>query len=239
VNDRASLDRLRQRVETPERLAVDPLGMVPGGLSEPDQELIAFAAAGLAFGNVTAIGRSVRRVVENLDDLSALGHTAHRWVRGPDLVSVLGRVRELQTRFGSLGAAFADGYVPGDMRASMAAFSTHLRTGLEPTRGVVTLTTSPDQGSACKRMNLFMRWMVRSEGVDLGLWREIDPADLIMPLDVHVIRYARRYAVTKRSTVDWKMAVEVTAWFRRLCPADPLRWDFAISHYGMMESWNE
>ncbi|MFT5433684.1 MAG: hypothetical protein ACI9OJ_004392, partial [Myxococcota bacterium] len=112
---RTELEALRQEVETPERLATDPLGYVPRDAPIVDQELLAFAAAGLAFGNVHAIGKSVQRVVDNISDLSGLGFFGHRWVRGPDLVAVLGRVRQLQSEFGSLGSAFEAGYVPGDM----------------------------------------------------------------------------------------------------------------------------
>ena len=233
------LEARRQLVETPERLAVDPLGYVPRDASVHDQELIAFVAAGLAFGNVHAIGRSVGRVVQNLHQLEKLGFEGHRWVRGPDLVNVLGRIRQLQTQDGSLGATFEKGYVPGDMRASLSAFARRLREGLPQTRGVVTLTTSPDKGSACKRMNLFMRWMVRSGDIDLGLWRGVSAADLIMPLDVHVVRYARRFGLTGRTTQNWKMAEEITDHFRVLCPTDPVRFDFTISHYGMLHSWED
>ncbi|MFT5434447.1 MAG: hypothetical protein ACI9OJ_005160, partial [Myxococcota bacterium] len=118
------------------------------------------------------------------------------------------------------------------------AFSGRLRDGLPTTRGVVTLTTSPAQGSACKRMNLFLRWVVRSEGMDLGLWPGVSPADLMMPLDVHVLKFAKRYGLSQRATQDWKLAEEITAWFRKLCPSDPLRYDFTVSHYGMMHSWD-
>ena len=235
---RNELESLRARLEGAERLAIDPLGFVDRTLAPLRQEVVAFLAAGLAFGNVTAIGRSVRRVVAHLDDLETIGTVAHRWVRGADLQAVVGRLLDLQQEYGSLGALFEVGYVPGDMRRSMTNFSDRLRDGLPATRGVVTLTTRAADGSACKRLNLFMRWVVRSEGVDLGLWRGVSPADLMMPLDVHVIRYARRFGLTRRTTADWKMVEEVTAHFRGLCPEDPLRYDFAISHYGMAEGWD-
>ena len=232
------LEALRAQIEQVERLTVDPLGFVDREMSEHRQELAAFVAAGLAFGNVKAIGQSVARVLAHLDDLDGLGFAGHRWVRGADLQAVLGRIMALQAQHGSLGRLFEAGYEPGDIRGAMVRFSEALRAGLPETRGVVTLTTSPTGGSACKRMNLFLRWMVRTDGVDLGLWRGVRPADLMMPLDVHVVAYARRFGLTKRKAQDWKMAEEITAFFRRLCPEDPLRYDFAISHYGMMNSWS-
>ncbi len=216
------------------RLAVDPLGFVPRDAPDGTKEIAAFMAAGLALGHVKAIGRSVARVVAHLDRPEALGHHAHRWIRGPDIAAVTGRLLALQDRFGSLGAAFEDGYVPGDMKASLTTFSRRVRDGLDATRGVKSLTACPADGSACKRLNLFLRWMVRDAGVDLGLWTGVSKADLIMPLDVHVIRFARTRGITQRATVGWAMAEEVTAWFRQRSPEDPLRWDFPISHLGMM-----
>jgi len=218
---RAELERIRAVVETAERLGVDPLGFVPRDASLHRKEIASFMAAGLA----------------HLDEPHALGYQAHRWIRGPDIAAMVGRIQVLQQEFGSLGAAFADSYRPGDMKASMSVFARRLREGLPQTRGVVSLSACPEDGSACKRMNLFMRWAVRPGPTDLGLWPQVRPADLVMPLDVHVIRFARLYGLTTRATVNWKMAEEVTAWFRALCPEDPLRWDFAISHWGMMRGW--
>ena len=235
--DRPQLDAIASAVEGPERLAADPLGLVPRDAPPAAQELVAFLAAGLAFGNVVAIKKSVQRVVAHLGRLDQLGREGHRWVRGDDLRVLVGRLTDLQGRHGSLGAAFMDGYVPGDMRRSLSTFAARLRDGLAPTRGIVSLTSSPDGGSACKRLNLFMRWMVRQGGPDLGLWRDVAPRDLVVPLDVHVTRFARRYGLTRRRTVDWRMAEEVTEGLRRLVPEDPLRYDFAISHHGMTVGW--
>ena len=202
------------------------------------QELVAFLAAGLAFGNVRAIKRSVDRAAANLDNPAGLAEIGHRWVRGPDLVAVVGRLRELQSRFGSLEAHFLTTYEPGDMRGSMTRWTADLRGTLEPTRGVVTLTTDASAGSACKRLNLLMRWLVRTGSTDLGLWPSVRAADLMIPLDVHLIAYARTRGLTVRRGVNWVMAEEVTQHFRGLCPEDPLRWDFTISHAGMMAGWD-
>ena len=234
---RYELDSLRTIVETEERLLADPLSFVPRDAETHKKELVAYIAAGLAVGNVVAIRRSVERVVAHLDNPEALGWPAHRWIRGPDLAAVIGRLQELQSKHGSLGAAFVQGYEPGDLASSLTRFSDAIRRDLPSTRGVRSLTARPSDGSACKRLNLFMRWMVRNEGFDLGLWTEVSPRDLRIPVDAHILKFVRRYRISKRATVDWRLSEEVTRWFARRCPDDPLRWDFTVSHYGMMHGW--
>ena len=234
---KAELERLRDLSEAGERLAADPLGRVPDG-PLPARERAAFFAAGLAFGNVAAIRRVVGQVLAHLDDPEALRRLAgHRWVRGPDLAAVATRVRALQAEHGSLGAAFGAGYEPGKLRQALAAFSDRLRRGLPATRGVHFMTSTPATGGACKRMNLLLRWMVRRDEPDLGIWQGVRCEDLIVPLDVHVVRFAHRYNLTTRKTVSWRMAEEVTRALARFSPGDPLRYDFAISHYGMVYGW--
>jgi uncharacterized protein (TIGR02757 family) len=234
---RFELEELRAIVETKERLQADPLAFVPMNASEHRKELIAYIAAGLAVGNVVSIRRSVERVITHLDAPETLAWPAHRWIRGPDLAAVIRRLRELQSRHGSLGAAFGTTYEQGDLAGSLTRFSDAIRNGLPSTRGVRSLTSRPADGSACKRLNLFMRWMVRTDGFDLGLWTEVSPKDLRIPLDAHVLKFVRRYRLSDRVTVDWKLSEEVTRWFARRCPDDPLRWDFTISHYGMTHGW--
>lgn len=233
----AELERLRALSETAARHEADPVALVPADASTPRRELAAFLAAGLAFGNVAAITRSVRQVLGSLDDPNALERAGHRWVRGADIRATVAVIEALQRTHGSLGQVFAQGYVPGDMRSSLMAFCDRLRVGLPDSRGARFLAVSPGSGSACKRMNLFLRWMVRDEGFDLGLWPHVSATDLIMPLDVHVVRFATRYGLTRRRSTDWRMAEEVTAGLRRFAPEDPLRYDFAISHYGMTHGW--
>jgi uncharacterized protein (TIGR02757 family) len=235
---KSDLERIRNAIEGPERLAVDPLGSVPREASMHTQEVAAFMCAGLAFGTVKAIGHSVARVVQHLDSATQLAQINHRWVRGADIRDVVAQLRRLQAQYGSLEEAFLCAYEAGNMRTSLIHFSALLRDGLTKTRGCTYLTSSPSAGSACKRLNLFLRWMVRSDGVDLGLWTRVSPQDLIMPIDVHVQKFAQKAGISTRKSVNWKMAEEVTAAFRRICPEDPLRYDFAISHYGMVHGWD-
>jgi uncharacterized protein (TIGR02757 family) len=96
--------------------------------------------------------------------------------------------------------------------------------------------SDPASGSACKRLNLFLRWMVRpDDGLDLGLWAPVRPDQLVIPLDTHEARISRYLGLSDRRTVDWKMAVEVTEGLRRLDPSDPVRYDFALSRLGILD----
>ena len=214
-------------------LELDPVRF-PRRYADPrDREVAALIAASLAFGNVKAIGASVQALLRALGDRPAEAAVAvarrkkripaalyHRWFKQPELTGLVGGAGRAIERFGSLEAAFMAGHPPGaaDIGPALEAFAAVLDTSTFP---------SPAGGSACKRPCLFLRWMVRpDDGVDLGLWRGVAPAQLVVPVDVHVARVARRYRLTERKTIDWKMAREVTAALRRFDAADPLRYDF-------------
>jgi uncharacterized protein (TIGR02757 family) len=94
----------------------------------------------------------------------------------------------------------------------------------------------PSKGSGCKRLNLFMRWMVRRDALDLGVWRRVSPSRLIVPLDTHVIRVSRCLRLTRYASPGWRMASDITASLRRLDPDDPVKYDYALCHLGMMNA---
>ena len=100
--------------------------------------------------------------------------------------------------------------------------------------------SSPVSGSTCKRLNMFLRWMVRKDkqGVDFGIWKKISPADLIMPIDVHVARVSRGLGIVKRTQTDWQTAIELTNYCRTLDPKDPVKYDFALFSLGVIEKYN-
>ena len=98
---------------------------------------------------------------------------------------------------------------------------------------------SPEDGSACKRLNLYLRWMVRREGVDLGVWKSVDASRLVIPLDAHVLAIARRTRLTRYRSPGWRMAVDITRSLRRLDPADPVKYDFALHRMGLWKRESE
>ena len=102
--------------------------------------------------------------------------------------------------------------------------------------GVCYFFPRPSAGSACKRLNLYLRWMVRDDEVDLGVWRTVRPGQLIVPLDTHVIRLAQCLRLTRYASPGWKMAADITRHLRELDPVDPVKFDFSICHVGMMNA---
>jgi uncharacterized protein (TIGR02757 family) len=148
---------------------------------------------------------------------------------------------------GSIEKFFLAGDDPStpDVGAALDAFSaralqTNLRAaygGRMPTRaGVCYFFPRPAAGSACKRLNLFLRWMVRKDEIDLGVWTKVPSSRLIVPLDTHVIRLGRCLRLTRYVGPGWKMAAEITASLRAIDPADPVRYDFSLCHVGMMNA---
>ena len=98
---------------------------------------------------------------------------------------------------------------------------------------------SPEQGSACKRLNLYLRWMVRRDGVDLGVWSSVRPSALVIPIDVHIFTIARRTRLTRYRTPGWAMARDITARLRRFDPGDPVKYDFAFHRMGLFKKDDE
>jgi uncharacterized protein (TIGR02757 family) len=170
----------------------------------------------------------------------------HRWTRGEDIAALLWMLRQMLERSGSIEGFFLEGDAADDADVSGALDSFSRRAlALDIKRayrrlprrpGVCYFFPRPSAGSACKRLNLFLRWMVRSDAVDLGVWTKVSQARLIVPLDTHVIRLGRCLRLTRYTSPGWRMAADITASLRALDPADPVRFDFSICHVGMMNA---
>jgi uncharacterized protein (TIGR02757 family) len=185
------------------------------------------------------------RAFEPAGDGVAVRPLVHRWTRGDDFVALIWILRVILERHGSIERAFAARLAPGDrdVGAAIEAFCTEARAvDLAPAYGrrvparpgVCYFFARPSTGSACKRINLFLRWMTRHDAVDPGGWTAIRPGQLVVPLDTHTIRVGRCLKLTKRASPGWKMAVEITEALRALDPDDPVRYDFALCHLSMM-----
>jgi uncharacterized protein (TIGR02757 family) len=252
-----ALDRLYESFNVPES-ATDPIQIVRRYERLADRELVAFVASALAFGRVASVMASVEAVCQVLGPAPAaflnqfdpdrdgrpLRGLVHRWTRGDDFVALLWILKTLIAEFGSLERAFLAGHdaTAADVGQAIEALSARARAidlrpayGRRPrTPGVYYFWSRPSTGSACKRINLFLRWMVRRDAIDPGGWTTIRPGQLIVPLDTHTIRTGRCLRFTRRATPGWKMAVDITEALRALDPDDPVRYDFALCHLGMM-----
>ncbi len=245
---RERLDALLENHDAPRTLGRDPVEFVHRYTSIEDREIVGLLAAGLAFGNAVAARQSIGRALDLLGDAPATtareerpgmlerrfaGFT-HRIYRGRHVATMLSRAGRLQKKHGTLGAAFASYHLEsnGDFRESLAVFADELR-GRSPDRSMRHLVSDPRAGSACKRLVLYARWMVRpADGVDLGLW-PIPASDLVIPVDTHIHRISRNLRLTKRRTASWATAEEITDNLRKLDPNDPVKYDFALCHLGV------
>jgi uncharacterized protein (TIGR02757 family) len=241
-----------------EESATDPVHLVRPYADPADREIAGFCAGALAFGRVASVinsittllkimGPSPARYVRRFDpsaphaDLRAM---VHRWTRGVDLVALLWILHQMLDQRGSIEAFFAEGFSADhdDIGPALDSFSMRALTldvrkayGRVPKRaGVCYFFPRPSAGSACKRLNLFLRWMVRHDEIDLGVWTRIPPSKLVVPLDTHIIRLGRCLRLTRYSSPGWKMAADITASLRALDPSDPVRFDFSLCHVGMM-----
>jgi uncharacterized protein (TIGR02757 family) len=255
-------DRLEEQYRSFDHVesATDPVHRVRRFTSAADREVVAFCAAGLAFGRVASVlqsidgllavmGPSPAEYVRRFDparDREALTPLVHRWIRGSDLAALVLILQRMLRESGSIEGFFVEGDEASapDISPALDSFSRRaLQTNLAPAYGrmparpgVCYFFPRPSAGSACKRLNLFLRWMVRKDAIDMGVWTAVSPARLIVPLDTHVIRLGRCLRLTTYVSPGWKMAAEITASLRALDPLDPIRYDFSLCHIGMMKA---
>ena len=262
---KATLDELYATFNAPDS-ALDPIQIVRRFAASDDREVVGFVAASLAFGRVGSVLQSIERVLavmgpkpaafvrvfEPRRDAAPFKGLVHRWIRDVDIVALIWLMKQMFDRAGSIEGFFVDGGEPSgdsnrdapDMHDMLDRFSTSamaldLRDAYRrvPRRpGVCYFLPRPSAGSACKRLNLFLRWMVRHDALDLGVWSRVSPSQLIIPLDTHVIRVGRCLRLTRYTSPGWAMAREITATLRELDPRDPVKYDFSLCHLGMMNA---
>jgi len=256
-----ALEDLRRRYDR-RFLDSDPVGIVRRFDDPEDREIVGLIAAGLAYGRVASIRGSLEsllgrlgprpsRFVASYDparDAALFDGFVHRFTRGRDIALLLHLVRQVKERAGSLESFFVEGDVDPvapTLGPALDSFGSRLfaldarpfvRDGVVPHRdGARWLLPLPAGGSACKRSCLFLRWMVRpDDGVDCGVWTRVSPSRLVLPLDTHLLRVVRALSWTRRKSAGWPMALEATARLRALDPADPIRFDFALSRLGIL-----
>jgi uncharacterized protein (TIGR02757 family) len=259
ANLKPTLDRLYAEFNYPDS-ATDPIQIVRRFTAPEDREVVGFCAAALAFGRVASVLQSIERLLAIMGDRPAayvrrfdprdeaprFAGFVHRWTRGVDLVALLWILRQMFDRAGSIEGYFLAGYDaaaedvgPALDSLSSRALSLDIRAAygrLPRTPGVCYFFPRPSAGSGCKRLNLFLRWMVRHDALDLGVWTRVASSSLVVPLDTHVIRVGRCLRLTRYTSPGWPMAREITASLRRLDPVDPVKYDFALCHLGMMNA---
>ncbi len=246
------LDDCVFRFEKPDFIANDPIGIPHRFTQLQDIEIIGFWTAMLAWGQRKTIINSANRLVELMDgapfdfilnhqeqDRAKFESFKHRTFQALDTLYFLEFFQQFYKKNNSLETAFARHLKPDNQTVEPALIGFHndffaLDNAPQRTRKHI---ATPDRNSSCKRLNMFLRWMVRSDekGVDFGLWKNIQTAQLLMPLDVHVERFARKFGLIQRDKTDWKTVVELTENLRKFDANDPVKYDFALFGLGVME----
>ncbi len=250
-----ALDHVIETCDVQTRLKVDPVGVVRRFDDPLDREIVGLAATGLAFGNVKTIRAKLEELLDRVgpsphrqaEDAKKLGRSLatfrHRVFVGDDLARLLIGARAVQKKYGTLGARFVAHFegTNGDLRETLARFTGDvrdagdLRVRSDGRRGPAHLLPDPRAGSGCKRLLLYLRWMVRpADGIDLGQW-DIPARALLIPVDTHIHKLARNLALTDRVDLSWKTAEEITAGLRRFDREDPAKYDFSLCHLGMLQ----
>lgn len=252
---RARLDQLVATFDLA-TISPDPLELPRRYASDDDQEVAGLIAAAFAYGRASHIVTNIGAVLEAMGPSPAAYVRAldagearirfrafrHRFHKTDDLVGLLERISGVLRAHGSLGALFRSVYRDDerDISGSLSRFVREiLQSGPQMTgpdlKRLEYLLSSPSDGSACKRMNLYLRWMVRRTSPDLGLWTFVDPARLLIPVDTHVHRISTFLGLNHRKSADWQAARGITDQLSRFDSQDPVRYDFALCRLGILD----
>jgi len=251
------LERLYARYNRRDAIKPDPMQFLYRYSNRADMEIAAFLAAELAYGRVQQIERSLTNLLGRMGDSpfefvrdfgeqkrAKLKDFKHRFTSGDDISDLLSLLKKVLNQHGSIEKFFLQGYnfndkniIPALSKFCDSLLDIYIRThNGSVRREVAYLLSRPAAGSACKRLNLFLRWMVRNDGVDAGLWNSIDKTKLIVPVDVHMARLCRLLGFHDRKTISLKAAVKITESFAEIEPTDPVKYDFALSRIGILDN---
>jgi uncharacterized protein (TIGR02757 family) len=244
--DKSYFETAYRKYNRPEFIHPDPLEFIYRYDRLEDRELAGFAAAALAYGKVNQILKSVEKVLSPMGPSpqrwllktpakgisAAFSAFKHRFTTGAELAVFLMNIKRTVEAYGSLKACFLRRYEPADETLAGAIYA--FVDDFNSLACAPTLTPCPRKKSSFKRLNLFLRWMIRRDAVDPGVWSGISPSKLIVPLDTHMFAIARSIGFTKRNDTSMKTALEITAAFRRVNPADPVKYDFSLTRTGIL-----
>lgn len=246
------LEQLYQRLNRRKYVHPDPLEFLYRYDTPADRELVALITSSLAFGKVEQILKASETVLSELGPhptatlkkmtkqqlTRKFRGFKYRFVTGQNVVGLLAGARRIIRKHGSLEKCFCTGISPGDETVLPAAKQFLAAMDNASGGGCGYLLPKPDGSSACKRLMLMLRWLVRKDRVDPGGWTGISPAMLIIPLDTHMQKIGQILNLTKRKSADMTTALDITNAFRKIVPTDPVRYDFALTRLGIRDDMN-
>ncbi len=227
----------------------DPLEFLYRYERSADIEMVGLISSSLAYGRVAQILKSVDSVLGKLGDspldfvcnssrsriVRSFKGFKHRFTTGKQLASMLWGAGRLVCKFGSLEKCFMEGMKERDenLVPAITNFVGNLEEQAETPMDF--LLPSPEKKSACKRFNLYLRWMVRRDDVDPGPWNNVSRSKLLVPLDTHMYSIARALGLTRRKSADLQTAIEITESLAKVDPEDPVRFDFSLTRFGIRD----
>jgi len=251
------LETLYTRYNHQNLIKPDPLQFVYNFSDKKDMEIAGLLSASLAYGRVEQIQKSLTKLFSiigdspyefalnfNLNRRRKFSEFKHRFNTGEDIADLFELLKIIIKEYESIENCFLKGYNKTDENIipalshfcnSLLKIHTSKHKG-KPNKSLEYLLVSPSKGSACKRMNMFLRWMVRNDNVDAGIWESVDKAKLIVPIDVHMGRLCRFLGFYDSKTVTLKTAIEITNSFALIEHSDPVKYDFALSRIGIVEN---
>ena len=244
------LDLKADQFNRPEFISDDPISIPHRFRKKHDIEIAAFFASILAWGQRKTIINKCSQLMSMMDndpynfivnhsqaDLKPISRFTHRTFNGVDAQYFVAALQNIYKSYGGMEKVFAVDKDELTVEKGIVAFRKEFFSIPHPARTKKHVST-PEKKSTCKRINMFLRWMVRNDkrGVDFGIWNSVKPSQLVCPCDVHVDRVARKLKLIKRSQRDWQTAVELTDNLKKFDPSDPVRYDFALFGLGI-EGW--
>ena len=240
------LDELYEQYNRVEYIHPDPLEFLLAYPNIKDREIVGLVASSLAYGHVSQILRSVAKIIHAMgtspytftinSTRSSLKKTfkdfVHRFATGDHISNLLLGVKMVIQQYGSLNQCFSMAFSDKDTNI-LTAMDFFVEEILSWENDPGHLVARPEKGSACKRMNLFLRWMVRQDRVDPGGWTDIPPSKLIIPLDTHMHRISQKLCLTEKKQANLNTALEITEQFKKICPEDPVKYDFTLTRFGI------
>ncbi len=231
------------------KISPDPVEFPKKYGSYHDIEISAFLSSVFAYGSIRQIKSSLEKLhniigenpyefILNYNNQNIDINFVHRFYTSSDIKTLLDILKRVYENYGSLKYLFLLYYFQEEknLKNSISFFSNNLLALVKDkplSNGLKFMFPDPLKGSACKRMNLFLRWMVRKDEIDFGLWTEISTSQLVIPVDTHIAKISRRLKLTGKKTVSWSMAEEITGNLKKYDAADPCKYDFSLCHIGI------
>ena len=241
------LDSVYQKYNVRNLIHPDPLEFLSNYPNTKEREIVALIASSLAYGRVHLILKTVNNILNKMG-ISPLSYIKNKTVKSmqndfknfkyrftteDDLIDLFTALKNSLSDFKSLEDLFLLGYSQTDENIVNASIAFVSNLHKYSRSGKINLLPNPVLGSACKRLNLYFRWMIRHDNVDPGGWDSVSPSQLIVPLDTHMFYFGKTYGFTKRKSADLKTAIEITNGLKKFCPEDPVKYDFPLTRFGI------